>query len=266
MCTVVCVAPRGCECRLSCASGGGGAGGGAVMWRTVHHQLMEPQPPTVIDGRRLTTSQRSLAVGSRCCVTKWRYWSPAALRYHRCLFQARDASEGKGPQRRSQKRLDGRLEEVAEAVVGGCCRLQIPWSLALAIGETVGGSRLGILEGGRGGVPPPLFQCIPGFGPLRWAGATSGAKHWDVLRLVVLREGESWSARGLACDRQRRSRGGRRRLSGCCGRSPTAPLSASSIGRHGTDIRSTHPGAETGRGGGEPRPGRSLRDEFFFFC
>ena len=35
----------------------------------------------------------------------------------------RDASEGKGPQRRPQKRLDGRLEEVAKAVGGGCRRL-----------------------------------------------------------------------------------------------------------------------------------------------
>ena len=38
----------------------------------------------------------------------------------------RDALEGKGPQRRPQKRLNRRLEEVAEAVGGGCCRLQMP--------------------------------------------------------------------------------------------------------------------------------------------
>eukprot|EP00670_Eutreptiella_braarudii_P021862 CAMPEP_0174349268 /NCGR_PEP_ID=MMETSP0811_2-20130205/5969_1 /TAXON_ID=73025 ORGANISM="Eutreptiella gymnastica-like, Strain CCMP1594" /NCGR_SAMPLE_ID=MMETSP0811_2 /ASSEMBLY_ACC=CAM_ASM_000667 /LENGTH=48 /DNA_ID= /DNA_START= /DNA_END= /DNA_ORIENTATION= len=31
----------------------------------------------------------------------------------------RDALEGKGPQRRPQKRLDRRLEEVAKAVGGG---------------------------------------------------------------------------------------------------------------------------------------------------
>ena len=148
--------PRAGVSVASAVPRGGGGTGGAVVWRTVHHQRIEPQPPTVIDGRRLTTSQRSLAAGSRYCVTKWRYWSPAALRYHRCLFQARDASEGKGPQRRPQKRLDGRLEEVAEAVVGGYCRLQMPWSLALAIGETVGGSRLGTLEGGRGAYLPPL--------------------------------------------------------------------------------------------------------------
>ena len=34
-----------------------------------------------------------------------------------------DALQGNGPQRRPQKRLDRRLEEVAEAVGGGYCRL-----------------------------------------------------------------------------------------------------------------------------------------------
>ena len=36
----------------------------------------------------------------------------------------RDALEGKGPQRGAQQRLGRRLEEVAEAVGGGYCRLQ----------------------------------------------------------------------------------------------------------------------------------------------
>ena len=38
----------------------------------------------------------------------------------------RDAFEGKAPQRQPQKRLDRRLEEVATAVGGGYCRLQMP--------------------------------------------------------------------------------------------------------------------------------------------
>ena len=38
----------------------------------------------------------------------------------------RDASGGKGPQRRPQRRLGRRLEEVAKAVGGGYCRLQMP--------------------------------------------------------------------------------------------------------------------------------------------
>ena len=62
----------------------------------------------------------------------------------------RDALEGKGPQRRLQKRRDRRLEEVAKAVGGGYCRLQIPLSLALGVRGTVAG-RLGALERGGGG-------------------------------------------------------------------------------------------------------------------
>ena len=53
-----------------------------------------------------------------------------------------------------------RLEEVAKAVGGGYCRLQMPLSLAPAVRETVAGRRLGTVEGGGGGYLPP-FQCIP---------------------------------------------------------------------------------------------------------
>ena len=42
---------------------------------------------------------------------------------------ALDALEGEGPQRRPPKPLDRRLEEVAKGVGGGCCRLQMPWTL-----------------------------------------------------------------------------------------------------------------------------------------
>ena len=62
------------------------------------------------------------------------------------------ALEGKGPQRRPQKRLGRRLEEVAKAVGGGYCRLQMPLKLALAVREAAAGHRLGALEGG--GTPP----------------------------------------------------------------------------------------------------------------
>ena len=68
----------------------------------------------------------------------------------------RDALEGKGPQRRPQKRLNSRLEEVVKAVGGGNCRLQMSLKLAPAVRETVAGHRLGTLEGG-GGVP----LCLP---------------------------------------------------------------------------------------------------------
>ena len=46
-----------------------------------------------------------------------------------------DALEGKGPQSRPQKRLDRRLDEVAKAVGGGYCRSQMPWKLAVGVGE-----------------------------------------------------------------------------------------------------------------------------------
>ena len=77
---------------------------------------------------------------------------------------------GKGPQRR----LGRRLQEVAKAVVGGYCWLQMPLRLALAVRETVAGRRLGALEGGGYAPPPPNsthtggtlppFQCISGGG------------------------------------------------------------------------------------------------------
>ena len=44
-----------------------------------------------------------------------------------------DASEGKGRQRRPQERLGRRLEEVAEAVAGGYCRLRTPCWPALDV-------------------------------------------------------------------------------------------------------------------------------------
>ena len=76
---------------------------------------------------------------------------------------ASDASEGEGPQRWPQRRLGRRLEEVAKAVGGGYCRLQMPLRLALAVRGTVAGHRRGALErGGGGGGGSPPFQCIPG--------------------------------------------------------------------------------------------------------
>ena len=50
---------------------------------------------------------------------------------------------------RPQKRVGRQLEEVAKAVGGGYCRLQMPLKLALAVRETVAGHKL-----------PPPFQCL----------------------------------------------------------------------------------------------------------
>ena len=58
-------------------------------------------------------------------------------------------------------RLDRRLEEVAKAVGGGYCRLQMPLKPTLAGRETVAGHRLGALEG-AGGVTSPPPPPVPG--------------------------------------------------------------------------------------------------------
>ena len=78
------------------------------------------------------------------------------------------ALEGEGRQRRPQQRLGRRLEEVAKAVGGGYCRLQMPLRLALGVRGTVAGHRLGALEGGGGYLPLPMHPSgrgLPTPGP-----------------------------------------------------------------------------------------------------
>ena len=87
---------------------------------------------------------------------------PSNLARHIALawnLLTRDALDGKGPQRRPQQRLGRRVEEVAKAVGGGYCRLQMPLSPALGVRGTVAGNRSGALEKGRGGYLPPV-QCL----------------------------------------------------------------------------------------------------------
>ena len=93
-----------------------------------------------------------------------RSFSWALLNAHGAAVPGRDALEGKVPQRRPRERSDRRLEEVAKAVWGGYCRLQMPLSLALAVRGTVAGRRLGALEGGGGGVAylPSNAPLVPG--------------------------------------------------------------------------------------------------------
>ena len=96
----------------------------------------------------------------------------------------RNALERKGPKRLPQKRLDRRLEEFAEAVGGGYCRLQMPLKLTLGrtwrVRGTAAGHRLGALEG-RGRVPPPTSNA-PTFIPrcvLCWpAGPRPHRRAW----------------------------------------------------------------------------------------
>ena len=80
---------------------------------------------------------------------------PGLLPRPSCPPPPKGALEGKGPERRPQRRLGRRLEEVAEAVGGGYCRLQMPSKPALAVRGTVAGHRLGALEGGGLPMPPP---------------------------------------------------------------------------------------------------------------
>ena len=65
----------------------------------------------------------------------------------------RDAFEGRGPQRRSQKRFDRRLEDVAEVVWGQLLSVINALRLALAVRETMARRRLGAREGGGGDLP-----------------------------------------------------------------------------------------------------------------
>ena len=81
-------------------------------------------------------------------------WGPSRL-------AGRDALEGKGPPRRRQKWLGGRLEEVAKTVGSGYCRLQMPLKLALAVRGTVAGRRLGAPEGGETS-PPTNTSLLAG--------------------------------------------------------------------------------------------------------
>ena len=87
----------------------------------------------------------------------------------------RGGGGGHGPQGWPQRRLGRRLEEVAKAVGGGYCRLQMPFTQALAVRETVAGHRLGAVEGAwvggkaglcfavqkRGETPPPPEENFP---------------------------------------------------------------------------------------------------------
>ena len=89
----------------------------------------------------------------------------------------RDALEGKAPPRQPPKPLGRRLEEVAKAVGGGYCRLQIPLRLALGVRRTVAGQRLGALEGAGATSPPSNASLWGGGGALEppWTPKGLGA-------------------------------------------------------------------------------------------
>ena len=92
--------------------------------------------------------------------SRWHGPSRTGDRVQTCHPPISDALEGKGLQRQPQRRLDRRLEEVAEAVGGGYCRLQMPLRLALGVTGTVA-------ERPGAPLPPfPLHLCPASFIPL----------------------------------------------------------------------------------------------------
>ena len=119
-----------------------------------------PTPPP----KRYAPAKRAVKPCERDGKTSWTEGERPTVTRMICLLRhdsARDAVEGKGPRRRPQKRLDRRLEEVAKAVGGGYCRLQMPLRLALGVRGTVAGRRLGALErGGGGGVTSPTSNAF----------------------------------------------------------------------------------------------------------
>ena len=129
------------------------AGGLMLMWRpwasrywrpTCTASLYLPEELYSI-ARRRKAWYRSFVVCAFCSMT----WGEGGV-------GREEASEA-----RPRRRLGRRLEEVAEAVGGGCCRLQTPLHAALGVRETVAGRRLGAL-GGEGLPPPPSNASLPG--------------------------------------------------------------------------------------------------------
>ena len=150
--------------------------------------------PRCVGGRRFAGAADDAAVGQgrtvALCSTE-----RVPLRFHgRTKWVLRGgggAFEGKGPQRRPQKRLGRRLEEVAKAVGSGYCRLQMPLRLALGVRGTVAGHPLGALEGRW--VQPP--RCVP-----------QGRGVWCLNKRIYVKHLQKCSSRGhgpIPCPEQR---------------------------------------------------------------
>ena len=104
-------------------------------------------------GPRGGPAPRPTRIGQQCQHTREREETLARMRTVTLYKSARcpvphGVIEGNGAQRQPQRRSGRRLEEVAKAVGGGHCRLQMPLKPALAVRGTVAGHRLGALEGG----------------------------------------------------------------------------------------------------------------------
>ena len=126
-----------------------------------------------------TAPLEALAGPLACALGMWEVglWGP----WISPLLEVAPGMHWKGPRRWPQKRLGRRLEEVAEAVGGGYCRLQMPLRLALAVRESCRRRRC---------IPAPFIaghstRSLGGGGRLQSA-ARSGVSH--------ARNGISWNA------------------------------------------------------------------------
>ena len=100
-----------CPLALPCAKG-------AANKKRLSRQQLSSRPPTPSSGSLTTATNTHRPTELR---------SSGAFGAHRTQVSGgggggRDALDGKGPQRRPQRLLDRRLEEVAKAVGGGYCR------------------------------------------------------------------------------------------------------------------------------------------------
>ena len=163
--------------------------------RTVSPRTRARQSPTHLLFPRPSPVSPELWQGPRTArLPKARACRPPPVHRHAPPLQRpgsqvpRGALEGKGPQRRPQRRLGRRLEEVAEAVGGGYCRLQMPLRPALGVRGKVAGRRLGVLEGrgeaSNASLPaPPHASAAPQQQPQH----TPVRHHQPVVAAVVQR-------------------------------------------------------------------------------
>ena len=77
-------------------------------------------------------------------------WGPGVWAHTQGCIRGEGTPEG------PQRRLDRRLGEVAKAVGGRYCRLQMPLNLALGVTETVAGHKRAPWRGAGVTCPPPL--------------------------------------------------------------------------------------------------------------
>ena len=110
------------------------AGIEGMVTRTYHEKLLVPPSRAPARAAPPRPMGRFVCNGHRTSVL-----FTAVSRYRQSKDQG--CSRREGTSEAAQRRLERRLEEVAKAVGGGCCRLQMPLKLRLAVRGTVAGHR-----------------------------------------------------------------------------------------------------------------------------